>query len=43
MWVDDRERTLKVAEVGPVAYSEGARMASAIYAARAIEEKTEED
>lgn len=43
VWVDDRERTLKVAEVGPVAYSEGARMASAIYAARAIEEKTEED
>lgn len=39
-WVDERERPLKVAEVGPVAFSEGMRMASAIYAARDVE-KTE--
>lgn len=40
-WVDDRERTLKLGELGPVAYSEGVRMASAIHAARVID-KTEE-
>lgn len=36
-WVDDRERGLALAAVGPVAFSEGMRMASAIYAARAAE------
>ena len=36
-WVDGRERLIKVAEVGPVAYSEGVRMASAIYAARVVD------
>lgn len=36
-WVDDRERALPLAEVGPVAFSEGMRMASAIYAARVVE------
>jgi hypothetical protein len=41
-WVDDRERGLSVGEVGPVAFSEGMRMASAIYAGRAVE-KQEED
>lgn len=35
-WVDDRERGLPVAGVGPVAFSEGMRMASAIYAARVV-------
>jgi len=40
-WVDARERGLKLAEVGPVAFSEGMRMASSIYAARVVE-KTEE-
>lgn len=35
-WVDGRERTLKLAEVGPVAFSEGMRMASSIYAARVV-------
>jgi hypothetical protein len=39
-WVDGRERSLKVADVGPVAFSEGMRMASSIYAARVVE-KTE--
>lgn len=43
VWVDDRERALKVADVGPVAYSEGVRMASAIYAARKLEKNGEED
>jgi predicted DNA-binding WGR domain protein len=41
VWVDDKERTIKVADVHPVAYSEGMRMASLIYAARVLE-KTEE-
>ncbi len=39
VWVDDRERNLKLADVGPVAFSEGMRMASAIYAARVVEEE----
>jgi hypothetical protein len=39
-WVDDRERVLPIAQVGPVAFSEGMRMASAIYAARVVD-KTE--
>ncbi|MEJ7600826.1 MAG: DUF4132 domain-containing protein [Kofleriaceae bacterium] len=36
-WVDARERALRLADVGPVAFSEGMRMASAIYAARVVE------
>ena len=39
-WVDGREKSLKIADVGPVAFSEGMRMASSIYAARVVE-KTE--
>lgn len=35
-WVDARERGLKLSEVGPVAFSEGMRMASSIYAARVV-------
>jgi hypothetical protein len=38
-WVDAREHALKVADVGPVAYSEGVRMASAIYGARVVEKE----
>jgi hypothetical protein len=38
-WVDSRERGIKLGEVGPVAFSEGMRMASAIYAARVVEKK----
>ncbi len=38
-WVDGRERSLKVADVGPVAFSEGMRMASSIFAARVVENK----
>lgn len=33
-WVDGRQRTLEIAAVGPVAFSEGMRMASAIYGKR---------
>jgi len=40
-WVDGRERGLKLADVGPVAFSEGMRMASSIYAARVVEKKEE--
>lgn len=39
LWVDERERGIPIAGVGPVAFSEGMRMASAIYAARAVEKK----
>jgi hypothetical protein len=38
-WVDHREHGLPIAEVGPVAFSEGMRMASAIYAARVVEKQ----
>jgi len=38
-WVDGRERLIKLADVGPVAYSEGVRMASAIYAARVVDKE----
>jgi hypothetical protein len=36
-WVDARERALAVGQVGPIAFSEGMRMASSIYAARVVE------
>ncbi len=36
-WLDLREKTIPLAEVGPVAFSEGMRMASAIYAGRKVE------
>ncbi|HLL22053.1 MAG TPA: DUF4132 domain-containing protein, partial [Kofleriaceae bacterium] len=38
-WVDGRERGLQLTEVGPVAFSEGMRMAAAIYAARVVEKQ----
>ncbi|WP_059010443.1 DUF4132 domain-containing protein [Streptomyces specialis] len=37
-WRDREGRSLRVADVGPVAWSEGMRMASALYAGRVIEE-----
>ncbi len=40
-WVDDCDRTLRLGDVGPVAYSEGVRMASLVYAQRV--QKTKED
>ncbi|MFN0247349.1 MAG: DUF4132 domain-containing protein [Kofleriaceae bacterium] len=38
-WVDGREKGLAIKDVGPVAFSEGMRMASSIYAARVVETK----
>ncbi len=40
-WVDGRERTLKLGDVGTVAFSEGMRMAAAIYAARVVAKPAE--
>ncbi|UJR85123.1 DUF4132 domain-containing protein [Sandaracinus amylolyticus] len=42
VFVDDKERSLALGAVGPVAFSEGMRMASAIHAARVVEEKKDE-
>lgn len=39
-WVDDKQRTLAIADVPPVAFSEGMRMASMIYAKRKTEKET---
>lgn len=36
LWVDERARGMPLAAVGPVAFSEGMRMAAAIYAARTV-------
>jgi uncharacterized protein DUF4132 len=41
-WVDDRQRPIAVAEVPPIAFSEGMRMASQIYAKRK-QEKEDDD
>jgi len=41
LWVDDRERPVKLDDVNEVAFSEGMRMASAIYAGRAVEKEGE--
>ncbi len=38
VFVDGAQRTIPLAEVGPIAFSEGVRMASAIYAKRNVEE-----
>ena len=38
IWVDGRQKVLARAHVGPVAFSEGMRMAAAIYAKRKVEE-----
>jgi hypothetical protein len=43
IWVDERERLVPLEGVGPVAYSEGMRMASAIFAGREKEEAAEEN
>ncbi|MFE7044070.1 DUF4132 domain-containing protein [Streptomyces atratus] len=40
-WHDEEGRALRLREVGPVAWSEGMRMAAALYAGRAIEEGTD--
>ena len=41
-WVDDKQRPIEVVNVPPVAYSEGMRMASLIYAKRKVEKAEEE-
>jgi Domain of unknown function (DUF4132) len=42
-WVDDKQRSIAVTDVTPVAFSEGMRMAAQIYAKRKTEEKTDDD
>jgi len=39
VWVDERERAMPLVDVHPVAFSEGMRMASTIYAARVIDKE----
>lgn len=38
-WLDEQNRALPLAEVGPVAWSEGARMAARIHAGRIVDEE----
>lgn len=40
-WVDAQEKPLTAGQAGPVAYSEGMRMASLIYAGRVVEKEPE--
>ncbi len=40
-WVDSKEAPVSVATAGPVAYSEGCRMASQIYAGRLVEKENQ--
>ncbi|MCF2532568.1 DUF4132 domain-containing protein [Yinghuangia soli] len=40
-WTDQHGSTLKLSEVGPVAWSEGMRMAAALYAGRSTEKQEE--
>lgn len=40
-WVDERERALPLARVGPIAWSEGVRMAAAIFAGRHVEKEAQ--
>ncbi|MFE9450316.1 DUF4132 domain-containing protein [Streptomyces sp. NPDC006739] len=39
MWADPAGRTLRLGQIGPVAWSEGMRMAAALYAGRDIEDE----
>jgi predicted DNA-binding WGR domain protein len=41
VWVDERERALTLGQLGPVAFSEGMRMANAIYAGRFVEKEVQ--
>jgi predicted DNA-binding WGR domain protein len=43
VWVDGRQQLLNLEQVPPVAFSEGMRMAAAIYAKRKIEKKEDAD
>jgi len=42
-WVDDKQRPILVADVPPIAYSEGMRMAAGIHAKRKIEKEGGDD
>ena len=42
IFTDERERSVPIRDVGPVTYSEGMRMASAIYAKRVVKEDDED-
>jgi uncharacterized protein DUF4132 len=42
-WVDDKQKQIAVVDVPPVAFSEGMRMASQIYAKRKVEESEDDD
>lgn len=42
LWVDGDERAIPIAEVGPVAFSEGMRMASSIYGGRVVDKDGEQ-
>lgn len=42
LWVDSSERAVPLVEVGPVAWSEGARMAATIFAGRVTEDDAED-
>lgn len=42
LFVDSKQQPVRIADVGPVTFSEGVRMATAVYAKRKVE-KTEED
>lgn len=42
-WVDDKQRSITVLDVPPVAFSEGMRMASLIYAKRKLEKEASDD
>lgn len=41
-WVDDKQRTLNIVDVPPIAFSEGMRMAELIYAKRKIEKEDDD-
>lgn len=41
-WVDDRQRPLAVVDVPPIAFSEGMRMASQVYAKRKVEKEDDD-
>ncbi len=42
-WVDDKQKTLAIADVPPVAFSEGMRMAALIFAKRKVEGAADDD
>lgn len=43
MWVGDDDKTMPVKDVPPIAFSEGMRMAAAIYGKRVVEKKEDSD